>query len=134
MAKALSQPNSRSDGRSENTVTASPQASTTEVRISAGPTSTVARSTPIAGILARLFLQPQAVEEVDRRAQAEPERHGQRHDAGELQALAHHPQHACRTARSGRCRQDADQHHDERAEGEADERRDEDDLDRQRRG
>src|SRR6185312_3741191 len=42
---ALSQPNSRSDGRSENTVTTRPQASTTVVRISAGPTSTVARST-----------------------------------------------------------------------------------------
>ena len=41
---ALSQPNSRSDGRSENTVTTRPQASTTVVRISAGPTSTVARS------------------------------------------------------------------------------------------
>src|SRR6476660_4570863 len=42
---ALSQPNNRSDGKSENTVTTRPQASTTVVRISAGPTSTVARST-----------------------------------------------------------------------------------------
>ena len=53
--KALSQPNRRSDGRSENTVTTRPQASTTVVRISAGPTSTVARSTasaePTPGLL-----------------------------------------------------------------------------------
>ena len=47
---ALSQPNSRSDGRSENTVTTRPQASTTVVRISAGPTRTVARSTASAGV------------------------------------------------------------------------------------
>src|SRR5436309_11772000 len=45
IAKALSQPNRRSDGRSENTVTTRPQARTTVVRISAGPTNTVARST-----------------------------------------------------------------------------------------
>src|SRR5262249_24752900 len=43
--KAESQPNSLSEGRSENTVTTRPQASTSVVRISAGPTSTVARST-----------------------------------------------------------------------------------------
>ena len=49
IAKALSQPNSRSDGRSENTITASPQDSTTEVRISAGPTRMVACSTPMLG-------------------------------------------------------------------------------------
>src|SRR5260370_157670 len=36
--KALSQPNRRSDGKSENTVTTRPQARTTVVRISAGPT------------------------------------------------------------------------------------------------
>jgi len=42
IAKALSQPNRRSDGRSENTVTTRPQANTTVVRISAGPTSTAA--------------------------------------------------------------------------------------------
>jgi len=48
--KALSQPNRRSDGRSENTVTTRPQASTTVVRISAGPTSTVARSTASSGV------------------------------------------------------------------------------------
>src|SRR5271168_2624670 len=45
---ALSQPNRRSEGKSENTVTTRPQAKTTVVRISAGPTSTVARSTAIA--------------------------------------------------------------------------------------
>src|SRR5580658_3378903 len=50
IAKALSQPNRRSDGRSENTVTTRPQASTTVVRISAGPTSTVARSTASSGL------------------------------------------------------------------------------------
>src|ERR1700692_575865 len=49
MANALNQPNRRSDGRSENTVTARPHASTTEVRMRAGPTSTVARSTATAG-------------------------------------------------------------------------------------
>ncbi len=53
--KALSQPNSRSDGRSENTVTTRPQASTTVVRISAGPTSTVARSTASAEPTPGLF-------------------------------------------------------------------------------
>jgi hypothetical protein len=49
MANALNQPNRRSDGRSENTVTIKPHASTTDVRISGGPTSTVARSTAMAG-------------------------------------------------------------------------------------
>src|SRR3984893_265396 len=49
MANALNQPKRRSDGRSENTVTTRPQASTTEVRIKGGPTSTVARSTAMAG-------------------------------------------------------------------------------------
>ena len=48
---ALSQPNRRSDGSSENTVTTRPQASTTVVRISAGPTSTVARSTASSGLM-----------------------------------------------------------------------------------
>src|SRR6266571_819039 len=48
MENALSQPNRRNDGRSENTVTTRPQANTTVVRISAGPTSTVARSTATA--------------------------------------------------------------------------------------
>jgi hypothetical protein len=48
MANALSQPKRRCDGRSENTVTANPHASTTKVRITAGPTSTVARSTATA--------------------------------------------------------------------------------------
>ena len=48
MEKAASQPNSLSEGRSESTVTASPHASTTDVRISAGPTRTVARFTPMA--------------------------------------------------------------------------------------
>ncbi len=41
--KALSQPKSRSEGRSEKTVTANPQANTTDVRMSAGPTRIVAR-------------------------------------------------------------------------------------------
>src|SRR5271163_2803664 len=50
MANALSQPNRRSDGRSENTVTTRPQASTTVVRIKAGPTNTVARSTASSGL------------------------------------------------------------------------------------
>jgi len=49
IAKALSQPNMRSEGRAENTVIARPQASTADVRISGGPTSTVARSTPLPG-------------------------------------------------------------------------------------
>gem|GEM_PF-5675543 len=38
MANALSQPKRRRDGKSEKTVMARPQASTTEVRINAGPT------------------------------------------------------------------------------------------------
>ena len=49
IAKALSQPKIRSDGRLESTVIASPHASTADVRISGGPTRTVARSTPTAG-------------------------------------------------------------------------------------
>ena len=49
IAKALSHPNSRNDGRLEKTVIASPQASTTDVRIRAGPTRTVARSIATAG-------------------------------------------------------------------------------------
>lgn len=49
MAKALSQPKSRSVGRSEKEVTARPQARTIEVTISAGPMRTVARSTAMAG-------------------------------------------------------------------------------------
>ena len=55
--KALSQPNSRSDGRSENTVTTSPQASTSVVRISAGPTSTVARSTASSGVTSAVAIE-----------------------------------------------------------------------------
>ena len=43
MAKALRPPNSRSEGKSESTSAASAQANTIEVRMSAGPTSTVAR-------------------------------------------------------------------------------------------
>src|SRR5665811_893618 len=58
IAKALSQPNRRSDGKSENTVTTSPQASTTVVRISAGPTSTVARSTASAGSMSAELRTP----------------------------------------------------------------------------
>src|SRR5258706_141010 len=53
--KALSQPNRRSDGRSEKTVTTRPQASTTVVRISAGPTSTVARSTAMSEVITGLL-------------------------------------------------------------------------------
>ena len=88
--KALSQPNSCSDGRSEKIVTARPQASTSEVRISAGPTSTVARFTPSAGSSSGPVLQSQPVEEMDGRVEAEAEGDGQRDDAGELQALVEH--------------------------------------------
>ena len=42
-------PNSRKDGRSERTVTPSPKARMSEVSTKAGPISTVARSTPMAG-------------------------------------------------------------------------------------
>jgi len=49
IAKALSQPNRRSEGRLERTVMASPQASTADVKIKGGPTKMVARSTPTAG-------------------------------------------------------------------------------------
>ena len=49
IAKALSQPNIRSDGKPDSTVMASPQARTADVRISGGPTRIVARSTPTAG-------------------------------------------------------------------------------------
>src|SRR5262249_57636003 len=49
IASALSHPNSRSDGRSENTVTARPHASTIEVTTSGGPICTVARSPPAFG-------------------------------------------------------------------------------------
>src|SRR5258708_39622058 len=45
MANPLSQPNRRSDGKSEKAVTIKPHASTTDVRINGGPTSTGARST-----------------------------------------------------------------------------------------
>lgn len=43
IAKALSQPKSRNDGRLDSTVIARPQASTADVRISGGPTRIVAR-------------------------------------------------------------------------------------------
>lgn len=49
IAKALSHPKSRNDGRLERTVIANPQARTAEVSISGGPTRIVARSTPTAG-------------------------------------------------------------------------------------
>ena len=45
MARVASPPNSRNDGRLEKTVTTIPQASTIDVRISAGPIRTVARRT-----------------------------------------------------------------------------------------
>ena len=67
----------------------------------------VARSTPMPGSSPGLSLQPQAVEEVDRRAEPQPERHRQRHDAGELQALAHRPQHRARQHDGKDARQDA---------------------------
>ena len=93
MAKALSQPNSRSDGRLDSTVIASPQASTAEVRIKGGPTRMVARSTPTAGSrLDILDLQP--VEKMNGGAQAQSERDRQRDDAGELQPLPQQPQQA----------------------------------------
>ena len=47
IANAESHPNSLSEGRSDSTVTAKPHASTTVVKISGGPMSTVARATPI---------------------------------------------------------------------------------------
>ncbi len=65
--KALSQPNSRGDGRSENTVTTRPQASTTVVRISAGTNQHSRALDGDRGIGARRVFQTQAVEEVDRR-------------------------------------------------------------------
>jgi hypothetical protein len=43
-----------------------------------------------------------------------PERHRQRHDAGELQALPHRPQHCTRHHHRKDARQDAHQHHGER--------------------
>ena len=49
IAKALSQPKSRKDGKLDSTVIASPHANTADVRISGGPTRIVARSTPTAG-------------------------------------------------------------------------------------
>ena len=73
MAKALSQPNRRSIGRFEKAVTASPQASTIEVRISAGPTRIVARSTGFPGSSPGPFLEPEPVQEMDCRAETEPE-------------------------------------------------------------
>ena len=45
IASVTSHPNSRNDGRLEKTVTTIPQASTIDVRISAGPIRTVARRT-----------------------------------------------------------------------------------------
>jgi hypothetical protein len=51
VAKALSAPNMRNEGKLEKTVAASPQAKTTDVRIRAGPIRTVARSIPTAGLV-----------------------------------------------------------------------------------
>jgi hypothetical protein len=91
IASVLNHPNRRSEGRFEKTVTISPQDSTTDVKIRAGPIRTVARST-LFSTVARLFLLAHAVKKMDRRAQAQPERNGEGDYAGELQSVAEYPQ------------------------------------------
>ncbi len=68
---------------------------------------------------------------MDRRAQPEAERNGERDNASELQALAQHQQHAAGKHDREKSRQDADQHHDRRPEGESNECGHKDDLDRE---
>ena len=53
-------------------------------------------------IVAGPVLEPQAVEEVDGRAEAEAERDGQRDDAGELQALARAASSSAPAAKTGK--------------------------------
>ena len=96
MAKALSQPNRRSDGRLEKTERRQTAGQHDRGQDQRGPDehrrALDARSPGSApGVLA-----PHAVEEMDRRAEAEAERNRQRDDAGKLQAVAEQPQQRAR--------------------------------------
>ena len=82
MANALNQPNRRSDGKSERTVTTNPQASTTDVRIKGRTNKHGCPLHSQRGVLVRRFLLPQPVQEMNGSAQAQSEGHRQRHDAG----------------------------------------------------
>ena len=128
IAKAESQPNSLRDGKSENTVTASPQASTTVVKMRAGPTRTVARSTPIAGRLVRPVFEPQPVQEMDRRAKAKPERNGKGNDARKLKSASDKPKQNARGEDREYRGQNCGQHHNHRAERQPNESGNENDL------
>src|SRR5438477_11226429 len=75
IANALSQPNRRSDGSAENTVTTRPHANTTAVRISAGPTSTVARSSATAELTPGLLSSRYRVRKWIVEESAEPKKH-----------------------------------------------------------
>ncbi len=131
MAKALSQPKSRSVGRSEKEVTARPQARTIEVTISAGPMRTVARSTATAGSSPGRDFAPHAVEEMDRRTQAQAEGDRQSDDAGELQALPESRKQRAGADNRKNARQEGGQRDRQGSEGETNKSGDEQKLDRQ---
>ena len=84
-------PKRRRLGRSENTVTPSPNASTSVVRMMAGPDQHARAADGELGARLEALLQAQAVEEMDERVDGEPEHHQQRHHGGELEPAAHQP-------------------------------------------
>ena len=117
---AVSRPNSRKDGRSENTVTPKPKASTKVVSSSAGPTRTVARLTPVAGSSPVPRLQAQAVQIVDGGVERQAEGDCQRHDAGELQSFARQCQKRASREDREQVGEYGHQPDQQRTEGEAD--------------
>src|SRR5208282_4653303 len=126
MTSALNQPNRRSAGRSERTSAASPLARTKVVRMSAGPTRTVAARRRWRGPRAAFLSLPRhAVEEMDGLAQAQAEGDGQSDDPRELQAVAEKPQQlSCGQDRKD-TRHEAGEADADRAEREANESGDE---------
>ena len=132
IATALTSRTGEAPGRLERTSAASPQARTKVVRMSAGPTRIVARSTAIAGSSPGLLSLNHAIKEMDCRAQAEAEGDRQRDDAGESQAKTEQPQHRARGDNWKNPRKQAGEPDAPETESETDKSGDEDEFDRQR--